>query len=73
MKLTQQQLDFIMFLAKLQTDNVHKMHKQIAAHFGVTQQSVAKRLDYLRKKGILNPRISINFDAFKQLENDKKL
>lgn len=73
MKLTQQQLDFIMFLAKLQTDNVHKMHKQIADEFGISPQAVALRLKYLRKIGIVNPRISINFDAFKQLENDNKL
>lgn len=71
MKLTQQQLEFIMFLSKIESENSHQMYKQIAENFGITIQGVGKRLEYLRRKGILNPKISINQEAFKTLINDQ--
>ncbi len=72
MRLSQQQLDLIIFISK-HKGQPHQMQKMIAHHFGISRPAIAKRVNSLRKLGLLNPSLSLNEEAFKTLENDQKL
>ncbi len=72
MRLSQQQLEFLMFMAK-HKGQPHQMQKMIAHHFGLSTSTIGKRVTALRKLGLLNPSLSLNEEAFKTLENDQKL
>jgi len=60
MFLKKTQLNFLKYIYKNLDNEINLQPKNIAQEFGISTQSTLLRIARLRKKGILNHKISIN-------------
>ena len=60
MYLKKTQLNFLEYIYKNLDNEINLQPKNIAQEFGISTQSTLLRIARLRKKGILNHKISIN-------------
>ena len=60
MYLKKTQIKFLEYIYKNLDNEINLQPKNIAQEFGITTQSTLLRIARLRKKGILNHKISIN-------------